>query len=268
MKTLQSSDSEVAALREQNETVFIPSYFNFLSAHCGLRPGEPHLLLGTTGSGKSTLARKILIDTCKNHKTLLWLSEESRDDVLIATSKLSHGRENFSRVIVQSELDIDDRVLRDPKKVLAEFKNRVMLEKPDVVFFDNITTSAIYPSDFSVQDAVARELKLFFKKTGIACFIIAHTGSGINESTGKLIEDTDIRGSKTIMNLMPYVYIFQRFFVRDQIIATIRIKKSRNHLKGSNFYRLYYSSEENVYTGDVAVSFEDFKKVYSERDRL
>lgn len=265
-QTAKTDQGELQKIRAANNYQFIPSTFSFINEHRGFRPGQIHILLGTTGSGKSTVTRQMVIDTAAEFKTLVWLTEETRNDFVVALSKNYPGNDIAQNILIQSEMDIERR---EPGFFLNVLDNILMAENPGMVFIDNLTTSGFYmglrPGD---QEKIAWRLKKMFEKTEIPCLIVAHTRADVSDTSSRLIEDTDIRGSKTIANLAPYFYIFQRFEIGEKVFPTIRIKKSRMHQVESKLFKLIYSREKNSYTGDMAIDFQAFKEVFKQRNQL
>jgi len=260
---------EIREMREESAHVYFESTFSFLKAHKGLRPGEMHLLLATSGSGKSTLTRKIMMDCAEQYSVLAWLSEETRENFVSALSSNYPKKEIAENIKIISEMGIDPRYTNNPINLFNKFADHIKLLNPRVVFFDNITTSRMYmglrPNE---QDAMAWRLKNLFEELGIACFLVAHTKSEVSDSMARLIEDTDIRGSKSISNLIPYLYIFQRFQVGSLFFPTIRIRKSRGHRIKNSLYKLTYSMDANTYVSDKALDFIDFKNAFKQRNVL
>jgi len=269
IKTASVTEREMDEIRKENDFVYIKSRFNFIKAHNGLRPSCLHILLGTSGSGKSTLAKAIIIDCAVQYKTLLWQSEEKRENFIVSLKNCSPDKKITDNIILFSELDLEPQDLKTPDSVFDKFEYIIKLHKPKIVFLDNITTSQMYmglnPND---QDKMIWKIKRLFSKLGTPIILIAHTGSYVNESTAKIIEDSDIRGSKTIMNLAEYVYIFQRFEINSRFFPTVRIRKSRNHQLTSKLFYLQYNREKNIYTDDKDLDFSNFKEAYGQRNKL
>ena len=67
------SDFEVQMHSELKDRVEIPSRYEFLKAHNGIRPNCLHGMIGTTGCGKSTLLKCIIAETAQHKKVLVWL---------------------------------------------------------------------------------------------------------------------------------------------------------------------------------------------------
>jgi len=263
------STTDLNKIREENSHVYINSDFNFLKCHNGLRPGQMHILIGTSGSGKSTVVRKIILDSAKKHKVLLWLSEESREDFITALSKNFPQPETARNIKIVSEFDVCKDHNVNHEQVFSEYEKHVKSINPSVVFFDNITTSRMYmglrPSD---QEAMAWKLKGLQNSIDTPVFIVAHTRADVTDTNARIIEDADIRGSKSITNLAQYIYIYQRFHIADYYYPTIRIRKSRGYQVKQNMFLLTYSRDKNAYVCDKEVSFKEFKEAYEKRNKL
>jgi len=134
------STGDLNKMHEETSHVYIDSDFNFLKCHKGLRPGQMHVLIGTSGSGKSTVVRKIILDSAKEHKVLLWLSEESRQDFIAALSKNFPKPDVAKNIKIISEFDVCKNHNASHEQIFTEYEKCVKAINPSVVFFDNITT--------------------------------------------------------------------------------------------------------------------------------
>ena len=264
--TLYFTESEQGEYEKAMREVHFHSLFGFLNAHNGFRRGCLHLILGTTGGGKSTLTRAILRDLIFNKENNaqigVWLSEETVDDYKIQLAQGVPSHERLLKTEAISELE----TAHLSEMVLFEWLEMV---RPDVVLFDNITTSKFYmdkrPHE---QAAFATKIKNITKKLNIAMVLVAHTDASVSDSQRGLININQIRGAKTICNLVEFAYVLQRFAVGDGFYPTIRVVKSRGQNLIHSLYMLKYDERLRSYTSDVAINFEKFKEVYAQRNRL
>ena len=138
-----------------------------------------------------------------------------------------------------------------------------------IIFYDNITTSEFYcdihPSE---QSTFIWELKELISKVKKPLILVAHTASEISENTPRFISITDIRGSKTIANLVQFYYILQRFSIEDAFYPTLRILKHRGQTVKDTMYYLYYSKEKNIYYKDKKIDFNAIKEAFRSRNVL
>ena len=265
--TLHYTAQEQADYEAESYKQHFESSMGFLNAHRGLRRGSFHLLMGTTGGGKSTLVRTLIRDFLfkKENTSLtlaLWLSEETVADYkhqLAASIPSSNALLNTQ---CMSELEVSK---------VSQIKLFIWLElyRPDVLIFDNITTSVFY-MDLSVreQGEFVKKLKTITKKINCATILVAHTSAEVSDSMERLLTINDIRGSKTISNLTEFAYILQRFEIGTGFFPTIRIVKHRSQELIHNLYLLQYERKIRAFMGDSPLQFEKFKEMFGARNKL
>ena len=257
-----------AQLLKDNDEVYLKSRFNFLNAHNGLRPGCIHLILGVSSAGKSTLMKVLIKDSVDEKKSVfLWLTEEDKEDVSV-TFKDMPDDDKLKLVDVYCEIDPDQQVITEDNFWMY-LDDKLNSTYPSSIILDNITTSFLYAEKGSrIQLEVIKKLKQYARKFKIPIVIFAHTRDECSDSMNRLIEINDIRGTKSIINLVEYLYILQRFQINETYFPTIRIKKHRKHSVDNYLFRLVYSKIKNTYTHDMLLTFQDFKKAYSQRNTL
>ncbi|MFT5519621.1 MAG: KaiC/GvpD/RAD55 family RecA-like ATPase [Enterobacterales bacterium] len=258
-----SKETQLEKIRENNK-VYFNTGFNFLNQHNGIRPNKMHLLVAPTHVGKSTLTNSLISSIIENNedvKILLYLTEETVEDFKGAISSMNANLEGFNKCV---------RVMVEDKK-MSEEGIRDILEEAiihfdfDLVFFDNITTSKIYMEKTSDKQAeVSLWLKDLLKATTL--FLIAHTNG--NNYNSELLDETHIRGSKTITNIAEFLYVMQPIRVNEQMFQYVRILKSRGQPTLNNFFRLAYSHSTRTITHDKPIDFDDFKAVFKLRNKL
>lgn len=249
--------------------IHFQSRLGFLNAHNGLRKGCLHLILGTTGGGKSTLIRTILRDAIFNPhndmQTNLLLSEET---VKAYKAQVAFGMPSHERLLstaCMSELEMKGNV-RSKKATIEEW---LRFYQPELFIYDNVTTSIGY------NDRQAREqaeyitwLKELTTELGMATVLVAHTDANATDSMGRLMNVNDIRGSKTIANLVEFAYILQRFEIDQDFYPTLRVVKHREQELLHSMYFLQYDRRLRSFSGDIAIEFKKFKEMYKKRNRL
>ena len=258
------------ALKESHQ-IQISSKLGFLNAHNGLRRGSVHTVLGTAGGGKSTLVRTILRDFLFNKENQkfsisVWLSEETCKEYKI---QLMHGMPPSDELkrgaLISEEENLDEE--------FDYFLNQQDIIKPDVLIYDNLTTSRFYTSeDTKGQDKIFRKIKTLTKKINCATIVICHTGAEVSDSMDRLINMNDIRGSKSIINGSEFVYILQRFEIGDhgesKFFPTVRITKHRGQDLVHGMYYLQYMKDLRAFVSDKAIEFDKFKEAYALRKKL
>jgi len=263
------SDENAERLRTKNTNRDFLTRLNIFKNHNGLRRGNMHLFTAPTGVGKSTFVRTAIIDFITNNpkkKILLWLTEETREDFEQA---MAHGLphnfkyEDVLHVMSEQSLSVND-TYDDVKKYVEE---AVEYYNYDLVILDNITTSKLYLSNGGKnQEHAAAWLKTFCKRN-LALLVIAHTGSNVTNSSHKLIDENDVRGNKTLPNLVEFLYVLQPFYVGDRLLQVVTLFKSRNQEKHARYVGLTYMKETKTFS-DQFIPFEEMKKIYQKRNQL
>jgi ABC-type iron transport system FetAB ATPase subunit len=265
--TLYFTEEEQLKYAAEQSTIHFASSLGFLNSHNGFRRGSLHMVIGTAGGGKSTLVRTLIRDFLFQKANMkfnmgLCLSEET---VLEYRRQVSYGlpsHEILLNTIAISELE---QTGWNKKR----FSDWVRTYSPDLLIFDNITTSQFYMDMQAKEQAkFAIELKALTKEVNCATVIIAHTDADITDGIERLIHLNDIRGSKSIVNLVEFGYILQRFEVGSTFFPTVRTVKHRSQDLIHSLYSLQYDKRTRSFTGDTAINFEKFKELFNERNRL
>jgi len=258
-------DSRKKALMNSGEIHF-RSGLNFLNTHNGLRDNSLHLLMPPTHTGKSTVIRTILRDVIKNNHdklTLVWLSEESAKDFDGEFAKCLDGTFDGNRFIIYSERDDDN--IGETDEHFEKIENLICDYDIDFLIIDNITTAKNY-MDKSVekQSMFAKRLKGLLK---MACvFVVAHTNG--DNYMQKLLNENDIRGNKSITNLVEFMYILQPVYINNSLFQFIMLKKHRGQSADDKMFFLQYDSKNFIFDSDVPISFQDMKEKFNLRNKL
>lgn len=263
LETLHYSDSESAEYKTLSKKVFFQTKFAFLRSHRGLRENKMHLLISPTHGGKSTAVRSTLFDVILNNRdkrVLIVLSEETVEEFKIEFSKTFPSHDILGNVMLMSEQD-GAKCPIELKKMIA---SAITASNCDLLFYDNVTTSILYPDDFKTQESTALWLKALSKK--VSLFLIAHTNE--NSGANKLLTEGDIRGSKKLPNLVEFLYVLQPIMVGNKMFQFINVRKHRGQDVDNKLFRLYYNPELSTFDRDQAVGFDDVKEVFKMRNKL
>lgn len=247
--------------------------FRFLDDHFGLRPGALHTLLGGSGQGKSTLTQSLVLEWTKSQPCLLYLTEEDKETVETKLSIMEPRPQYMStKLHVVQEKDI----IRGGANGSHIFHLLEMLDKKmkssgaRILVIDNLTTSAFY-GFFKVNDLLEglRKIGLRYKAP---VFLLSHPKKGVNESKG-LFHVDDCRGSNELGMKSDYFYGLHRH-QQTMMTGTIKVgafiyvNKSRQHSNQGCIYRLEYDGGLRRYTKDTPITFEAYKEVVKNRDKL
>jgi len=259
---INKSDNE-KKIKEKN-TVYYKSRFNFLSQHNGIRPNKMHLFVAPTHVGKSTLINAIvhdLIERNEDVKVLLYLTEETVSDFESAISRFVN---NYDRINMQLDVLVEDRS-RSDDGIKDSIETAVFHNGYDLMFIDNLTTSKLYMDrSTETQASVSNWLKSLVKD--VAIFIIAHTNG--NNYNSQILDETHIRGSKSITNMTEFLYVMQPVRINNSLFQFIRIIKHRDQSPEDKFFRLNYDKKAKTISHDSACSFDDFKSNFKLRNSL
>jgi hypothetical protein len=263
LESLKFTEEDSLRYRNLVNTVFFQTQLGFLRSHRGLRKNKMHLLISPTHGGKSTAVRSILYDFLRNNQdkqVLIVLSEETTEEFKIEFSKTFKSDDILENVTLLSEQE--GAYNCEETKVII--KEAIELTECDILFYDNITTSVLYPDDFKTQENTSLWLKILSKK--VTLFLIAHT----NDITGsnKLLTESDIRGSKKLPNLVEFLYILQPIMVGNKMFQFINIRKNRGQETKNKLFRLYYDSDLSIFSKDMSVDFEVIKDIFKQRNKL
>lgn len=264
LEELSFTEQDIKNYESKSAMCSFRSNFNFFKCHRGIRENKMHLLISPTGAGKSTFVRSILCDMVfrnKDKKILLWLTEESIDDFKQEFSATVPVSDVLKNIIIISEKGTNP----GEDEIKAAIEDSINYIQPDVVICDNITTSRIYmDKKTSQQSDIAMWLKDFTKNTTV--FVIAHSnGDGYED---KFLNENDIRGSKSITNLVEFLYILQPVRVGDRLFQFINIIKHRGQNISGKFFRLFYNAGMKSFDRDLKIDFNDIKETFKQRNKL
>ena len=264
------SGMEISDLAKKNMVVHHPSRFNFLSEHGGYKKGSMHLVMGISGGGKSTLVRSLLLDVLGSikSKVLVWLSEEDTKTFMVEIAKtgvFEDLSEPMNNVSIYSELEQE----KDAKGLCEDMRDLISSGDYGFIIYDNITTSKMYAGARpNKQGDFAMWLKKQISDANIPALVVAHTRADVTENINRIINDNDIRGSKDIVNLSPFIYILQRFREGTSVFPTVTIQKSRGTNVKDTIYLLNYSKKHYINAGDKKISFQIFSDAFASRNKL
>lgn len=257
-------------LLEDNSAIFVKSSLNFLLEHNGFRPGCVHIFLGPTHTGKSTMARTIIKDFLANNpgkKIMVYLSEETSLQFITELCRTGMSNEEINALAIYAETDCNN--LNDPAQAFSFFQSAYNDSKPDLILFDNITTSEMYPDKcVDTQKRAVKAIKRFAQQRHIPVIIMAHTGADVNMTIFKLINENNVRGSKSSVNLTEFLYILQQITSGGEKTSTLRILKYRGQHVATSMYFLDYSLTGRYYFRDIKVDFKKFKELFKKADIL
>lgn len=255
--------SEINELKKIHEQTFIKSNFPFIAQICGLRPKCLHLILAPTHAGKTTFILSLKRDLHLNNpdnKILCYYSEESKSDIKTKFAMMFDG--DVEADDIDAIYELEEKM---PEIALFEY---LELMQPSVFIFDNLTTSKMY-NDKSSKDQFEFTVKLkeCCQRNNIALVAVAHTGNVANLGS-RLIDDTDIRGSKNIPNMAEHLWVLQPVDVGNAKRLFLRVIKHRGYDVEHKLFKLNFNKSKQMIHDILSINFEDFKQVWKLRNKL
>lgn len=262
-KAVSSFEMDVHSTRKHE--VAFSSRYEFLKSHNGIRPNCLHGMIGTTGSGKSTLLKCIITEAAAGKNVLVWLSEESVSEYQELIQFLD--KSVLQNIGFVEEKKISQEYKADQEKFFLYFELMCEESGCDVVFIDNITSSAFYNMRYGLHgQGRTAEYLMNFVKDKCAVFYVAHTETGVTDNYNKVVAPENMRGSKELAIVTEYMYIIQKFTTNEKIYNVLRVAKYRHHKEAAGWFALKF--EHHSYIGDSRVPFELINKIFKSRDFL
>lgn len=274
--SLRSFDKDsLEARAADNKKFFVePSGMKFIDDHFGLRPGCIHTLMGSTGSGKSTLTQSMMLTWGRKNDVMIYLTEETPDRYELKLFEKCESAEYLSPNLhfVHEQEVIRGTKSNDYRSFLKHIESGIAESKAKMLLIDNLTTSAFYDGQIENNIPILSGLRSIAGYYKIPIIVVVHTKKGVSEVSKGLMEPDDVRGSASIANTSDYFYTFYRIGSSTGTGAKvwssfIYVNKSRDHDTQGNFYRLKYQFGRG-YVFDEAISFNGFKQLMKERDKL
>lgn len=259
------SDFAIELHEELNNKEFIPSRYEFLKAHKGVRPNTLHGLISNTGAGKTTLTKCIIAETAAVVKCLVWISEETVTEYQALISKID--KSILKNLLFVEERSVPEKYKSSPSLFFEYFEKMYEESGAGMIFIDNVTTSLFYNSRFGYPgQCKAAEYLLNFTKEKCSIFWIGHTKEEVTDNYKKIINPQDIKGPKDLPMLTEYFYTLQKFTSGDKIFNVLRNAKHRHHREAGGFFSLVY--EKGYYVGDGKIPFNAVNFLFKGRDYL
>jgi RecA-family ATPase len=132
---------------------------------------------------------------------------------------------------------------------------------PDMVIFDNFTTSFMSTLHISVQGDMINRLRKMALAYEIAIVGVFHTAKG-TDLYKRVLDGEDVRGNSSTTNAGSYNYVLSTFFRTNPPRAIISIDKARYHPEANkSYYELYFDKELGIYTKDMRVDYATVKGI-------
>lgn len=263
---------QIAERNKHLQTTYFKSKFYFLRSHNGFRPGCLHGLLGVMSGGKSSLAKVLIAEAAYQGKTLVWLTEESRQDYVADFAKIIPADvlpRVLSNVLWLEEKALPATVADNIDAFYSYMQNQIARAGCKALFIDNITTSRIYDGSLGKNSfsKTSKWLSKIAKALSLPIIYLVHTRKEITANYHRVLTPEDIRGFATIAIESEFFYVMQKFTQQDRIVNIVRLAKHRGYESPpKTWFRLIW--ENGRYCGDTALNFESIKAIFKEKDAL
>lgn len=253
-------------IHRAKEELRLPSVLNCFNKSNGLRPGQLSILMGPKGNGKSAMAKTISFECARELvKCLHILSEEQTSIYKHSISKGVHrsNKFNLEHLLFDSMLDWPKSHM-NLNSFFTNLYETINEHQPEVVIFDNFTTSFIGDLPIGQQGEAIKALRNMAVKFDIILLVIMHTVKG-TDVYKQLISGEDVRGNSSSTNTSAYNYVLSTFFRCDPPRAVLYVDKARYHPDlNQTYWELLYDKEMGVYISDKPISYEDVKGIMIE----
>lgn len=256
----------------KNENRF-HSRLKIFSSTNGIRPRELSVFVGKQGQGKSTLCRTVAIECAiSGHKVYTLLSEEDpavyKSNIHETLSKMTNFKANnyLKNMSYESMMDWKDDV-STVSGLLSRIEKVINEELPEMVIFDNFSTSFLESTSISTQGSVIKSLRRMAKEYDVAIVCVFHTAKGTDQYK-KVLDGEDVRGNATATNAGSYNYIISNYKSGGKVETIINLDKARYHRKAhKTFWKMTYDHDFEIFTDAVEVNYEDVKGLMEERNK-
>lgn len=273
MNYYYDTDEYSEIVQQERNKWHIRSSFSFLREHKGFRNGKLHMVLGDTSSGKSSLIRgllsDILINTPPDFCAGIWLSEESTKDFWASIAESKAHRDNpdsLGKLTVASEISIAAR--GGAGMLDAYFHEFVSTPKIKLFVFDNITTSRLYTNLHpQAQFKFSSDLKAKCEKLQIPFLLVAHTNKSYDSKSFTFPYHLDIRGDKSIVNLIQYLYVVGVFMAANKKLRFLKIAKHRDYAIETEIFGLVFERNWRIVTATRPLSNSEFEYLAKEEKK-
>lgn len=230
----------------------------------GIRPAELSVIVGPSGNGKSTLCKTISIECSIGLKKCYHLLSEEKTSVyksaIASALKTACGNNSPDKFLeclsFESMLDWKPEEL-NIKYFLKYLEKVIDEEDPDMIIFDNFTTSFIGSLNINVQGETIAQLRKIAAFYEVAIICVLHTAKG-TDLYKKVLDGEDVRGNASSTNAGGYNYIISTYFRGDTPRAIINLDKARYHPEANKtFWELLYDKASGVYVGCEKRRYED-----------
>ena len=262
------TEEDTASLFSAREQKKFFSKLKVFSSTMGIRPNEFSVIVGPSGNGKSTLCKTISVECAIGGKKCYHLLSEEKSSIykgIISNTftKMADGKNVntfLEKLYFESMLDWDAKEA-NVNYFFEHLKNVINELNPDMIIFDNFTTSFLAELPIGIQGNVIGKLRRMASDYEVSIIGVFHTAKG-TDLYKKILDGEDVRGNASTTNAGSYNYILSTYFRVSPIRAIINVDKARYHPEvNKTYYEMYYDKDLGIYVKDMKINFEDVKQI-------
>jgi len=244
------------------------SNLKVFQATSGIRPGEFSVIVGPSGNGKSTLCKTISIECAIGMKKCYHLLSEEKTFTyksIIANTftKMTEGKSTdrfLKNLLFESMLDWTEKE-RNINYFFEHLRDVINEHTPDMIIFDNFTTSFLGELPIDKQGAMILRLRKFASDYDISIIGVFHTAKG-TDIYKKILDGEDVRGNASTTNAGSYNYVLSTYFRTTPPRAIVHIDKARYHPDANKkYFEMLYDKELGIFVKDMRVEYETVKSI-------
>lgn len=262
------SESDLKELDAAKNEKRFHSKLKMFSSTMGIRPNEFSVIVGPSGNGKSTLCKTISHECAIGGKKCYHLLSEEKTSVykgIIAKTfeKRCAGKKTdafLERLLFESMLDWDEKEL-NVNYFFDRLEDVINDKTPDMVIFDNFTTSFLGSLPINVQGDMITRFRKMAAQYEIAIIGVFHTAKG-SDLYKKLLDGEDVRGNASTTNAGSYNYVISTYFRATPPRAIVNVDKARYHPEtNKKFFELEYDTDLGIYVSDQMISYQEVVQI-------
>ncbi len=244
------------------------SRLSMFSSTMGIRPNEFSVIVGPSGNGKSTLCKTISHECAIGGRKCYHLLSEEKTSVykgIIAKTfeKRCAGKKTdafLERLLFESMLDWDEKEL-NVNYFFDRLEDVINDKTPDMVIFDNFTTSFLGSLPINVQGDMITRFRKMAAQYEIAIIGVFHTAKG-SDLYKKLLDGEDVRGNASTTNAGSYNYVISTYFRATPPRAIVNVDKARYHPEtNKKFFELEYDADLGIYVSDQMINYQEVVQI-------
>jgi hypothetical protein len=187
--------------------------------------------------------------------TLLYLSEETIEAFKTELAFTGLVHDTLKKLFIVSERNIP----KGTNDILGFIYKKCQELEIEMLFLDNLTTSSHYELPPNQQALFCNRIKGMAETLNIPVALFMHTNN-VSGRTGQILNETHIRGSKSIGNIAEFFYTIQKLELSDGFFYSfIVVHKHRGQSPDSRLFFFRYDKATRMYQSDKETNYANLK---------